>query len=241
MVTAAGDEMTTDELKREKARKLRFKKPICKNLNLYEMRNSVSEMLEMCDEVRYWTDTENETLLNALDGNEEEEFEFKLMFSDLSAELERFSEDIYSRWYSPMDETEEVFDDILVSIGAGDYTGGYLGWDSYEGDYFGLDVSDEYITGEKAKKIKRMTKDQMIEAYSYVLKTVYAYIGLCDRFTSIRAALDILRNQNVTYLKEVKRIEELHAQCDALGWWHHGPEQRELDRLLSALPQEAWL
>ena len=116
--------MTPEERKREKARQLRYRKPAVKGLNLWEIRERLDEMMDACDEVRYWTDNDEETLLAALDGDEDDEYEFKMMFADLSAEIDRFYDDLRYNCY-----VEDHFDDVMVGIGAGSYTDGYLGFD----------------------------------------------------------------------------------------------------------------
>lgn len=40
----------------------------------------------------------------------------------------------------------------------------YLGWDSYEHDYFGIDGMDVFAEDEAKKKLKQMTKDELIQA-----------------------------------------------------------------------------
>lgn len=83
-----------DETKRRKARELRFRKPIVKNINLETIQQELWDIIEACDEVRYYFDEDDDTLINALDGNEDEAHEFKMMFADLSAECERMQEDM---------------------------------------------------------------------------------------------------------------------------------------------------
>ena len=39
--------------------------------------------------MRWWIDFDDETLINALDGDEDEAYELKLMFTELYAECER--------------------------------------------------------------------------------------------------------------------------------------------------------
>ena len=86
--------MKTDEMRREKARQLRYQKPICKSLNLWSIREDLDDISESCDEVRYFTDYDDDTLLNALDGDEDDAQQFRLSFADLSAECEKMREDL---------------------------------------------------------------------------------------------------------------------------------------------------
>lgn len=81
--------MDAQETKRTKARNLRYKKAIVADVNLDKIREDLYDIMEACDEVRYFFESDDDTLLNALDGNEDEEWEFKMMFCDLSAECEQ--------------------------------------------------------------------------------------------------------------------------------------------------------
>lgn len=227
-----------DETKREKARQLRYRKPIVKDINLWSIREELYAISEECDNVRwYWEQDDDDTLLNAMDGDEDEAYEFKMMFADLCAECERMREDLENE-YIP-----ECFDILFVAAGAGEYGGGYLGWDSYEQDYFGINCTDGFIKGEGAKKLKRMTKDQIIECTATCLKVLYAYIGLRYRYDSLKAAFDILRNANTGHLKMVKKIDELYreAEEESIGFKYSTEKVRELERMFDALPQETWI
>lgn len=77
-----------DETKRIKAHNLRYKKAIAKDINLEQIQEDLSEIMEACDDVRYYFEEDDDTLINALDGNEDEAFEFKMMFANLSVECE---------------------------------------------------------------------------------------------------------------------------------------------------------
>ena len=82
------------ETRRIKAMNLRYKKPIAKGLNLDDIRNSLWDISEACGDVQYYIDSDDETLLNALDGDEDDAYEFKMMFSTLSAECEQMQYDL---------------------------------------------------------------------------------------------------------------------------------------------------
>lgn len=56
--------------------------------------------------------------------------------------------------------TDRVFTQIVCkAAGAGEQFGGLLGYDSYEGDYFGIDCMDAWSEDEAKKKLKQLTKD----------------------------------------------------------------------------------
>ena len=90
--------MNAEETKREKARNLRYKKAIVRNINIEQIQEELMDISAECDNVRYYFETDDDTLLNALDGDEEQEFEFKMMFADLCAECEQMYSDIEVRY-----------------------------------------------------------------------------------------------------------------------------------------------
>ncbi len=225
------------ETRRIKAMNLRYKKPIAKGLNLDDIRNSLWDISEACGEVQYYVDCDDETLLNALDGDEDDAYEFKMMFSTLSAECEQMRYDLDNE-YIP-----EYFDLFFTAINKG---GEMLGYDTYEHDYYGLSSFESGLANEEAsKKIKALTKDKMIETMQYCFGVYQAYIGLTYRYDCIKSAMDILRSENTSYLKTIKEIEELYEKADGetegFKYCWNGSTLKKLDRLLENVPQEAWI
>ena len=229
-----------EETKRFKAKNLRYKKPIVKNLNLDFITQSLWDIQEECEGIRWYTDSEDgeDSLINALDGDEDEAYEFKMAFADLCAECERMFADLREEW------VPECFDVFFVAAGAGDSYGGLLGWDSFEQDYFGIGIYDDgYAENEAKKKLKQMTKDDLISAAWQCFKVYHAYIGLQNRYDSLKAAIDILRDQNTGYLQVVKEIENLYEKVNKNEWSRidYSKESREWKRYTDALPAEAWI
>ena len=230
--------MDAEETKRQKARQLRYKKSIVKELNLETITDKLWEIQEICEDVHWYTDTDEETLVNALDGNEDEAYEFKMMFADLCAECEQMFNDLREEW------VPDCFDKFFVAVGAGDSFGGLLGFDSYEHDYYGIDCVDSFAEDDAKKALKRMTKDDLIAAARQCFKVYQGYIALRNRYDCLKAALDILHDQNTGYLQIVKQIEDVYekAEKESLGFrYNFGKEIEELDRILENMPQEAWI
>lgn len=227
--------MTAEETKREKARQLRYKKPIVKNINIETITEELWDIVEECTNVAYYFDTEDDTLLNALDGDEEQEFEFKMMFADLCAECEQMQSDLQET-YMP-----EIFNDLFVAAGGAEYGGGLLGWDSYEGDYYGLDFSSSFAEDESMKRCMRLSKKDLIGNMRWCLKILFQYIGLKNRYDSLKAALDILKDENTGYLQMVKQIDELYEAAAADNFYTWTDSAKKFDQMLNNLPQRAWL
>lgn len=226
--------MTAEETKRFKAKNLRYKKPIVKNLNMQSIQEQLWDIQENCEEVHWYCDDE-ETLINALDGNEDEAQEFKMMFADLCAECERLQNDLQEEW------VPECFDSFFVAAGAGSDYGGLLGWDSYEQDYFGIACTDAWAEDEVKQKLKRMTKDELIAATRQCFRVYSSFIALQYRYDCLKAAIDILRDQNTGYLKLTKQIEETYEKAEKENFSEWEKETIQLQRFLDDLPQEAWV
>lgn len=227
------------QTKADKAKQLRYKKPIVKNLNLDTITQDLWDIQEACEDVHWFTDSDDgeETLINALCGDEDEAYEFKMAFADLCAECERMFEDLHEEW------VPECFDIFFVSAGAGETYGGLLGFDEWEQDYFGIGGMDSYAEDEAKKKLKQMTKDELIAAARQCFKIYSAYIGLRNRYDSLKAAIDILRDENTGIIQVVKKIEELYeeAQKQQGVWKEYSKEWKEFEKYTDALPQEAWI
>lgn len=140
--------MDAEETKRIKARNLRYKKPIAKDLNLDFIREALDDISYECYEVQYYVDGDEETLINALDGDEDDAYEFKMMFSDLVSECEQMQDDLRNEYIS------EYFDLFFAAINKG---GEMLGYDIYEHDYYGLSSFESGLANEEA--VKKMQAD----------------------------------------------------------------------------------
>lgn len=228
-----------EEAKRKKAVQMRYKKPIVKNLNLDFIKEELWNIQEECEAIRWYTDSEDgeDSLINALNGDDDEAYEFKMAFGDLCAECERMVYDMEEEWIP------ECFDIFFVSIGAGEFADGLLGWDSYEQDYLGISCTMAFAEDEAKKKLKQMTKDDLIAAARQCFRVYHAYLGLQNRYDNMKAAIDILREKNTGYLQVVKEIEKIYEK--ASDEWNRYDDWNkaavEWKMYTDALPQEAWL
>ena len=226
------------ETKRQKAKQLRYRKPIVKDLNLESIYQELWDIQEQCEDVHWYCDTDDETLINALDGDEDDAYEFKMMFADLCAECEKMLEDLREEW------VPKCFDKFFVAIGAGEEYGGLLGYDTYEQDYFGISCTDAFAEDESKKALKQLTKDNLIAAARQCFHIYQSFIALRHRYDCLKTAMDILRDENTGYLQMIKLIEERYEKAneesDGFRYeWYKSV--RELDRILENMPQEAWI
>lgn len=192
--------MDAEETKRQKARKLRYKRPIVKDLNLMAIRGRLWDIQEECENVHWYFDTDEDTLINALDGDEDEAYEFKMMFGDLCAECDRMVMSLEQEW------VPDCLDKFFVAIRAWESYGGILGFDSYEQDYFGISCTEAFAEDESKKALMRMKKDDLIAAARQCFRVYESFIALSHRYDCLKAALDILRDENTGQLQMVKQI-----------------------------------
>lgn len=227
----------TEDVRRNKAKNLRYKKAAVSGLTLWEIREKLGEITEACDEVVYWMDSDDQTLVDALDGDYEDADRFKMDFAILSADADRMDDDMRNIL------EPERFDDILVVSGIGEQRGECLmGYDEFEGDYFGI---ENWMRGwaekESVKRLKRLTKDGLLEQMAQTISITFAFLGIQSRYQDLKAAMDILRAQNKEYLDSVKLLNELHAQLWN-EWGHMDYKvERQMDAIIQRMPQEAFL
>ena len=78
----------------------------------------------------------------------------------------------------------------------------------------------------------------------FCTKIFINFVGLRNRYDNLKAAMDILKDQNTGYLQIVKQIDEVYSKAEkaTLGFKYHAyKEEIELDSILEKLPQETWL
>lgn len=216
--------------KAERSRNLRYKRPALASMGYDAMRDKLDAISDKCSDIHWWTDTDDETLLNALDGDEEDAWEFRLAFSELDTACERLNQAL---WDSGIDA--ETFDNCTVALIGNRYN--LVGFDSYEEDYFSLCGYESKLAEKEAgKRIMRMTKPEMIATIGQCFGILMAFLDVRQRFDYLQATFDILKDQNNVLLDTIKEIEQLYekAQDD----WR---ESRTFDALVDTLPQELWV
>ena len=223
------------ETKRTKAKQLRYKKAIAKEMNIDTIQEKLWEIQSDCTDVAWYFDSEDgdDSLLNALAGDEEQEWEMKVMFADLCAEVEQMLDDIEEEYITTH------FNDFFAAVDGRQL----LGWDSYEGDYFGLsDSYEEKLARQEAdKRLERLTKKELLDAAHQCFRIAQMYMGLMHRYDCMKSALDILKDENTGYLQMVKQIEEKYEAAERDGFFDWYDSTKEFEALIQQLPQQAWL
>ena len=215
--------------KAERARMLAYKRPMLDSLGFETIRQGLCDISEACSDVHWFIENDNDTLLNALDGDEEAEWEFKMAFAELETNAEILSEAIAERSAWDNNGFETTFNDCTVSLIGNRYK--TLGFDSVEEDYFSLtDYEQKLAYTEAGKRLMRLTKAEMLSTIGQCMGIALAFYDLQNRYDYLKATMDILRDENTSLLKIIKQIEEAYETGS-----------RTFDRLLGQLPDRIWI
>ncbi len=216
------------------ARAMRYKRPALASIGYAFMADEIDAIGEACSEIQYFVEQDEETLLNALDGDEEAEYEFRLAFSDLSNKAEILNDVIRDSG------VEEYFDDCTVALIGNRYA--TLGYDELEEDYFSLaSYEQELAQTESGKKLMRRTKAEIISIIGQCLGIVIAYLDLRYSYDYLKATFNILRDENTSILRVVKDIESAYDAAYKIGFAPHEDASRQFNALLGYLPERIWL
>jgi len=235
--------MSTIMTREERTRSLRYKRPALASLGYAALREELYTIMSECEEISWWVDEdEDETLLNALDGDSDDVSEFRIAFSDLESEADELNEAI-QEWHS-WDEEEfgKTYDDCTV---------GLIGNCFKTVDFFSGDVSEDYteLTAPQAelakteagKRLMRLTKAQMLDNIGQCLRVLLAFLNVRQKYDYLKATFDILRDQNSAILRIVREIDEAYRAADEVGWFSWRDEVKKFDRLLDELPERVWV
>lgn len=217
----------------ERSRNLRYKRPALASMGYDAMTSELDEIYDKCSDVRWWMDTDTETLLNALDGDEEDAWEFKMAFAELEAKSEQLREMLYGVCRIDRD----VYDKCTVALIGNRYN--LVGFDDYEEDYFSLCGYESHLAEEESgKRFMRLTKKEMISTIGQCFGILMAFLDVRQRYDYLQATFDILRDQNTSLLDTIKEIENLYEETQ--DRWNSSAEQK-WDNLTNALPEELWV
>jgi len=239
--------------KADRARMLRrCRRPALASMEYGSIVSELMEISSKCEDIHYFCDGDGRTLLDALDGDEEAEYEFQMAFAALDEKVNALSEAIERQnWEGLYDEDFDLaadFNACLVAL-VGDFYrqrgDSIWGYDAGEGDFFELDKYDEeYAVSEAGKRLCRRTKQDMVTAIQRTLRIFLAMLDIREEYDYLRSAFDLLKDENMALLRTVKDIEDAYetAERKSQGFTlTHCPEIRAFDRLVATLPQRCWV
>lgn len=240
--------ITEEEMKREaarqKARQMRYKKPVCK-ITFENIQNLLWEIQGNAAE--YSTELYDDDTLEELLGSDEDAFEFRMAFNDLENDCERMSEAIESLgdlMYMDDEQAVATFD-IFFPAAGGDGYGELYGYDEYEDDYYALDSGWEQNAAQRTAmdRLKRLTKEQLVETAGKCLRIARQYMALEYRYDCLSGAFDILKGKQDGLLKMAKSIESAYedAAYALANGFCFDESVRNLDRALEHVPDRMWI
>lgn len=215
----------------ERSKALRYKRPALASMGYEALTSELYEIQEACSDVAYYFPQGDDTLLDALDGDEEDAFEFQMAFSELSAKVDRLVEAMYEIG------DQQQYDDCTVALIGNRYT--LVGFDGYEEDYFQLAGYESHLAeSEAGKRMMRHTKAEMLSIIGQSVGTLVAFLDIRQQYDYLKATIDILRGENQSMLQAIKRIEELYDRAQMDDWER---DSREFDALVAVLPEKMWI
>lgn len=219
--------------KAERARNLRYKKAALSALSYDSMTDELYNIGSACGDIQYYM-SDDESLVAALDGDEDDAFEFRMLFSDLSAKCDQLQEAVRDS------DVRDHFDDFMVGILGNKYN--TIGFDSQEEDYFNLTrFEGELAQTESGKRIMNLTKQNILSVAGQCFGTALAFLDVRYAYDYLKATFDILKDQNTAFLQIIKDIEAAYSDAEAEGFSPYASKTRILERLLSELPDQTWI
>lgn len=222
-----------EELPRRRLRE----KSLIEMLNYAALWNELMEMAETAADIEYAWDEDN--ILNALDGDEEMVWEMKLAYAGLSDECDRIQS---------MRDYEYVFSnenfDLLMKAVSARFPDEYrmLQYDEDEEDYFPMSEYAAYAEREACiVKLKRMTKDELLNLVENSLAFVLHYLDIKDRITALNSVVEIIQDENGAILQAVKDIEQQYILADRVGFNRKDKATQKYDELLTHIPDKLWV
>ena len=226
------------QTKADRARNLRYKRPALLSFGYDHITDELYEINEACADVQWFVETDNETILNALDGDNEAEYEFRIAFADLQSKSEELNNALADTfgYYNIRD----CFDTCTVALIGNRYR--TVGYDWVEEDYFSLTSFEQDLAyTESGQKLMRMTKPQMISTIGQCLGIVIAFLDLRQQYDYLKATFDILRDENTSVLKIIKEIEAAYDAAYVADFAPYREECKRFEALLTNLPDRIWI
>lgn len=194
----------------DRTRSLRYKRPALASMGAYNITNELDTIMEACNGIRYYIEQadSDETLLNALDGDEDAEWEFRMAFSDLSAKAEYLQNRLYDQDF---EDFYRDFDDATVALIGNRYN--LVGFDSEDEDYLSLtSYEQELAQTEAGKRLCRLTKAEMLSRIGWAF-------GIMLRKMWTQAPRVLLRGKIVPHRMRGVRHESIDqsGECGVCG------------------------
>lgn len=208
--------------KAERTRNMRYKRPALASMGDEDLIRELEAIQEACSDIHWFIDQDDDTLLNALDGDEEDAYEFRMAFSDLEAKANHLSRLFYDLG-EVGDGIWRTYNDCTVALIGNRYR--VVGFDMDEEDYFSLTSYDQKLAcTEAGKRLMRMTKANMLSTIGQCVGILISFLDLRQSYDYLKATFDILRDTNTSLLDTIK---EISAAYEAAESCHFTPGMRK--------------
>lgn len=226
--------------KAARTRNLRYKRPALASMGYNAMRTELWEIREACTDIHCFTDQNDDTLLNALNGDEDEVWEFRMAFSDLEAKADRLEETIGNYYGWGGESLERTYNDCTVALIGNRYR--TIGYDFAEEDYLALTSYEQGVAyTEAGQRLMRRTKADMLSTIGQCMGILLAFLDLRQQYDYLKATFDILRDENTSLLQTIKEIDAAYDAVTVERWNRSNEAVRRFDALLENLPDRAWI
>lgn len=216
----------------EKARNTRHRRAALAIMQRDTLEDELYAIQSECNDLE-WAVEDDETLIDVFDGDADEIYEFRMMFSDLSAKCQR----LYDRLSDEC--VNEHFDDYFVGALGSAYS--MVGYDSVEEDYYHLTRYEaELAHGASGKRLMGITKERIIAVGGQCVGVMMCFLDIRHSYDCLKATLDLLRDDRAELLKNVRTFEDAYQKTQATDW-RDREAVWEFDDLLSRLPSRVWV
>lgn len=222
--------------KNVRTRDLRYKRPALASMGWEEMKSEIYQISEACDLVRWYEDNDEDTLLNALDGDEDDLYEFKMAFSDLGAKAGQLWDAVNSIFIDG-----DTYDDCTVALIGNRYR--TIGYDYEEEDYMALTSFEQGLAETEAgKRLMRLTKAEMISTIGQCFGILVAFLDLRQSYDYLKATIDILKDENTSLLNVIREINAAYLGVMDAEYDERGElARRRFDALVEQIPERIWI
>ena len=219
-----------------KAKNDRYKRSALSMMQLEFIESELERISEECYEYEC-SILEDDTLIDALDGETEDLYEYRFMFTDLAARCDSLGDALRSA------NVSRHFDDFFVGIIGNKFE--IVGYDGFEEDYFSLTgYETEWAQNESAKRLMKLTKENLLSVCGQCFGIAVSVLDIRHTFECLTSALDLLKGSRTALLANIQNIETAYAAAEQHNFrtYGHGSEATQhFNDLLWRLPDKVWV
>lgn len=209
---------------------------VAQGFNRDDILSEIEDMSVKLGDIQYF-DGDIEELTNALEGDGEEACEFQLSCSLLNNDLEELRDAF-------IEENVTKYFDVFFSAVTQGCTEHYsmFGDDDGAVNFYQLIGYDaDYASSRAAEKLKRLTKDELLNAANQCFKVAAALFDIRDRYSRLQIAMEVVLKRNGRLMDTVEKLNMIYD--DASGHFDNpgNVAVKEFNKLLYELPDNIWV